>query len=159
MIKNFFHPGCTWGRFFFFFQDSGKSIFTGSSHLVQHLNTVLTEAVVVVRCPLSPVGERHHVFVRPSVPTWYEEVVQSDPHIAGGCRDPEKILLISVCPNMKCTVCLLHQCKNITQTSFKSVTPLNVIHGSHLEVILRVALHLLTLQLLFYSSTFHFLLL
>lgn len=140
------------GRFF--------STFTGYSHLVQHLNTVLTEAVVVVWGPCSPVGERRHVFVRPSVPTRYGEVVQSGPHAAGGCRNTN-ILLTSVRQNMKCTVCLLHQCnlicKNMTQTIFNGVTPLNVIHGSHLEVILRVALHLLpTLWLLFHSTSCFF---
>ena len=56
------------------------------SHLVQHLNTVLTELVVVVGFPWSPVGEGHHMFVRPGEHARNKQVIQTSPHVAGGCK-------------------------------------------------------------------------
>lgn len=57
-----------------------------SSHLVQHLDTVLTEPVMVVWFPWSPVGEGHNVFIAPGVHTRHSQVIQTSPHVAGSCR-------------------------------------------------------------------------
>lgn len=61
-------------------------LFFHPSHLVQHLNTVLTEPIVVVGFPWSPVSEGHHVFIRPGEHTSHNQVIQTGPHVTRGCK-------------------------------------------------------------------------
>ncbi len=53
-------------------------------YLVVHLHTVLTEALVIVGFPRSPVCERDLMMIRPREQTRETQIIQTDPHITGG---------------------------------------------------------------------------
>ena len=64
--------------------ESNPGPFRLAPHLIEHLHTVLPEAVVVVGLAGLPVGEGGHVTVRPRVEAHLQRVVQAGPHVAGG---------------------------------------------------------------------------
>lgn len=57
----------------------------GVQYLMQHLHTVLVEAQVVVGFSGSPVCERDLVMIWPWEQTWEAQIIQTDPHVPGGC--------------------------------------------------------------------------
>lgn len=61
-------------------------------HLKRHLNAVLIEPYAVVWFPWSPVSEGCQKFVSPGVPPRYIDVIQTGPHITGGCAGPQNAI-------------------------------------------------------------------
>lgn len=62
-------------------------------YLMEHLHTVLTEAQVVVGFSRSPVCERDLMMIRPREQTREAQIIQTDPHVAGGCLMGSRVML------------------------------------------------------------------